>query len=370
MRDNLRVRQHVISAWLLRDFAGSDAADTLAVYDKSIDGFRTESSRSFLVRIDAHSDDVERRIGKIEAPAARAARSLVGRALGLAPGIARIAERDENAPEAASHAGTAAGFHIVVANRAIGPLTDQDRRALGRFMTLMFARSPKVTRAIGAIAATYSSFAHEAAVRAGLPMDVRLESAREIDAVGKQAATRALEHVRPIGAAIAGGSWWILRANHGERFVLGDTPTAAAVALGHAATFRPLLGESSFVLSMPLHPEVAVLVTPQPVLPVSGASLDFVGAVNRASWFWSERYVVAQDASVLQELAESLGLPARRNVMSVPYDRERLRIAVAGDFASVLATGSRRPHVDACPGPGIAVRTISAWYRQTRRFPE
>lgn len=251
--------------------------------------------------------------------------------------------REEPAPVSTSQAGTTGGFRLVIAHRGIAVLNDRERTALGKFMTLMFTRSPKVERSINRIGDVYYTHAREAISRARLPAPIRTASETEVEAVSKNAAVRAINHVGRIGGFIADMHWWVLRTEGEERFVLGDTPTAAAVALGHAEVFLPLLGSSTFVLTMPLHPEVALLATPMPMLPVAGPSSDLVDAVNRLSWLWAEDYVLANDEETLKRTYRQLAPEQRRRTITVPFDQEALRIVAIGDVSSVLVAAEWRP---------------------------
>lgn len=337
------MKQHVITKWLLRDFSGvTPSGRLLATYAKGKGVFDVERPGDFMARLDAHPLDVEDQLQRIEGPAARAARRLVAKVRASPPGIARLATTDEPSAESTRAAGEAGGFRITVALRAVAALNARERSALGKFMTLMFTRSPKVERTIARIGDIYYQSARQAMARAGLSPRVRAESEAAIREVSDDAAIRAISQVKRIGTFIADMSWWVVRAEPSERFVLGDTPLAAATALGHDDEFRPLLGSSSFVLAMPLHPEVALLATPTPGLPMTGDQ-GLVDSVNRLSWSWAEHHVIAASVEDLNIVRGQLPADAWGRVLSVPVDEAAIRVAAAGDVARVLVGSSWRP---------------------------
>jgi len=338
------LKQHVISEWLLRDFSsGVGSARRLATYSKVTHTFAPDRPEDFMARLDSHPIDVEHRLQRIESPAARAARGLVAKALTLPAGITRITDRDEPSDMSTREAGEAAGFHIVVAERGAALLGKRERTALAKFMTLMFTRSPKTERTIRRIADLYEQSARLAMARAGLPPGLREESEAAVKAAGDEGALRAIDHVRSIGTFIADMHWWIVRAAPDERFVLGDTPLAVSVALGYVDEFRPLVGRDSFVLTMPLHPEVALVATPKPILPVSGDSGELVAAINRASWGWAEEQVVAAEVEHLELVRDQLPPTMWARVLPVPFDEAAVHLEAAMDVAKVLVGAGWRP---------------------------
>lgn len=338
------MKQHVITEWLLRDFSSGAGSDRrLVTYSKLTDTFAPDRPEDFMARLDSHPIDVEDRLQRIEGPAARAARGLVAKARALPAGITRITDRDEPSDMSTREAGEAAGFHIVVAERGAALLGKRERTALGKFMTLMFTRSPKTERTIRRIADLYEQSARLAMARAGLPPGLREESEAAVKAAGDGAALRAIDHVRRIGAFIADMHWWVVRAAPDERFVLGDTPLAVSVALGHVDEFRPLVGPASFVLTMPLHPEVGLVATPTPMLPVSGDSGGLVAAINRATWGWAEEQVVAAEMEHLQLVRGQLPPTMWARVLPVPINEAAVRLEAAVDVAKVLVGAGWRP---------------------------
>lgn len=362
------MKQHVITEWLLNDFAhASESGLRIATYSKSTDAFGSDRPADFMARIDSHSPAVEDRLQRIEGPAARAARSLVAAVLLEPPGIARLTAHDEPAAAGVSDGGTAEGFRLVVAHRGLAALKPSERAALGKFATLMFTRSPKMERTIELIADVYYESTRAALRRAGIGGPLLDASEAEVRAASDGAPTRAIDHVRRIGGFIAGLDWWVVRTGPSERFVLGDTPTCAAVALGEAEVFLPLLGPSTFVVTLPLHPEVALLATSTPVLPVGGSEANVVTSINRLTWLWAEEFVIATDVSTLEAIGDSLDPVRRRRVIPVPFDEVALRTAAAGNVASVLATSSASPLIDRCTNARRRNLTVFGDDRRSRR---
>ena len=205
--------------------------------------------------------------------------------------------------------------------------------------------------------------------RAGLPQTARTASQHEVERSLGNPADRALGYVRDSGGFIADMQWWVVRTEPGEQFLLGDTPTTAAVALGHAEAFLPLLGSASYVVAMPLHPEVALLATRLPALPISGNDVDLVGSVNRMSWLWAEEYVVASREDDLLATRDALDSQARNRTITAPFDRTALRVRVSADVASVLAGSGWRPYARVCPSSGVGAASLLQFISRTHRLP-
>lgn len=324
--------QHVISGWLLRAFArGGRDRTTLAVYDKVTGRLDTTPPEAFLVELDAHSSQVERGIGRIEAPASQAGRALVKRVRHLPSGlyavVAEGAPTRTGGPEL-SDEGVFDGMRLLVGRREIGAPSWRERLALGTFVGLMYQRAPKTERSIRAWGADFDEGAQWSldrlmpGVKTGLGWE--LEARRQ----------RMLALSVNVGQRLANSTWWIVRAPDDEPFVLGDSPVVATVSLGHDDGWRAILADESNVLAMPLAPGVALAVAPRAIMPISGIDVGGVArALNRLAWRWAERYVVACDPEHLENVLSTMNEAERRASVDAGVDRRRV-------FLSGVATMS------------------------------
>jgi hypothetical protein len=83
--------------------------------------------------------------------------------------------------------------------------------------------------------------------------------------------------------------------------VLGDSPVGATISLGHDDRWRAILSGESYVVAMPLAPDLALLLAPQLLMPVTlePGLPAITAAINRLSWRHASRFVVARDAETL-----------------------------------------------------------------------
>jgi Protein of unknown function (DUF4238) len=315
--------QHVISGWLLRAFArGGRDRTTLAVYDKVTGNVDTTPPHEFMVELDAHSTQVERGIGQIETPAAQAGRALVKRVRRLPAGIYAVVA--EGAPTRAtgpemSDEGVLEGMRLLVGRREVGAPPWRDRLALGTFVGLMYQRAPKTEHSIRAWGAAFDRGV-QASLDRLLPgmksgLGWHLEERRQ----------RMLPFAANVGLRLANTTWWVVRAPAEQPFVLGDSPVVVTVSLGHDDGWRAILADESNVLAMPLGPDVALVLAPRGIMPVTGIDLsDTARVINRLSWRWAERYVVARDREHLESILTTMDERELRSSVEAGIDDRRV----------------------------------------------
>jgi hypothetical protein len=315
--------QHVISGWLLRAFArGGRDRQTLAVYDKVTGRLDATPTEDFMVELDAHSPQVERGIGRIETPASQAGRALAKRVRHLPPGlyavVAEGAATRSSGPDL-SDEGLFEGIRLLVGRREIGAPSRRDRLALATFVGLMYQRAPKTERSIRAWGAEFDRGAQWSldrllpGMKSGLGWQLEHRRARMLALSGN------------VGQRLADSTWWILRASDDQSFVLGDSPVVATVSLGHDDGWRAILADESNVLAMPLAPGIALLLAPRAIMPVSRIELaDAARAVNRLSWRWAERFVVARDPKHLETVLATMDEAERRASVDASVDGRRV----------------------------------------------
>lgn len=273
--------QHVISAWLLRAFAGRGrGAQVVHVFDKDTDTYAEVEVGDFLAEVDAHSPEVELDIAHLEDPAARAARTLVKRARALLGGFYAVTDAEATAQAAGpalSDEGVFQGMRLLVSRHEIPSPNVADRLALANYVALMYQRSPKGEAARIEFSAVYERAAQQVLDRMMPGMRTGLD-----EAVSERRA-RLVRGAREMAPILARANWWIARAGADEALVLGDHPVVTTVSLGHDDTWRPILGEATYVVAMPLGPAVALVIAPKVLVPVTGIDSpdQVVAAINR-----------------------------------------------------------------------------------------
>lgn len=312
--------QHVISAWHLRAFSRRvRRTPVLHVYDKASDSYGDVSVDQFLAEANAHSPGLEERLGRIEGPAATAALHLAKLARPLPPGLYAIGpgSRLLSQGPALTDAGVRHGMHLFVGAHEIPGLSERQRLSLAYYAGLMYQRAPKVEAALAEFARVYETVSQQTidvvmpGARTGLVSDIN--SRRE----------RMLRNARDIGAQLAGASWWVVRAGSAA-FVLGDSPVATTISLGHDDAWRPILSDGMFAAAMPLGPTVALVIAPQRLMPVTGFDISdpeqIAAAINRLTWRSSDRFVVARDRTDLDSALPGADAKARRLTIPVDWD--------------------------------------------------
>jgi hypothetical protein len=294
--------QHVISEWLLKSFARKGpSGSVLDAYDKVDDAYSEAPTKTFLTEIDAHSQEVENQIGRIESPASRAAQQFAKIVKPLPAGI--YAVMGEGATTKSSGAqlrdgGILAGVRIHVTEHEVASPSQADRLALGTFIGLMYQRSPQTERAMIRYGQAYEAAAQEALN--GLLPGVR----HGLETVLAGRRTRMLGLAKDIGSQLADANWWVVRAGPDEGFVLGDSPAVATIALGDHGEWRAILAPDAFVVTTPLGPTFAPLIAPQRIFAVTEA-VDREGitrVINQLIWTRADRYVTAHARSTLDHV--------------------------------------------------------------------
>lgn len=332
-------QQHVISAWLLKAFARRDGGRSLlTVFDKTTGTYEDHEPADFMVEVDAHSTEVEREISRLEGPAAAAARTLRKRARGLGPGLYAVtsdeAEVRIGGPPV-TDMGVVGGMRLLVNEQAIGAPTKTDRRALATYAGLMYQRAPKTEAAILRFgrefdrAATTELTRLLPGVRSRLPTDRATRRERMIPGA------------RSIGAELANASWFLCRAGEGEGFVLGDSPVAATISLGHDDAWRAILAPEAYAVIMPLGPTIALIMATRHMFPITGIEAAGVAqAINRLTWRSADRYVLAPHRQALERSLPAADDAARRFSVEAWHDdgwiARTAAAAVQGAVAKVL----------------------------------
>jgi len=150
---------------------------------------------------------------------------------------------------------------------------------------------------------------------------------------------RMLALARDIGSRLTDANWWVLRAHRGEAFVLGDSPVAVTLSLGHDDEWRAILSPESYVIVMPLSPVIALLVAPQRIIPIANIDLDLTGvtrAINRLMWRWADRYVFGRVRSHLEQAAPAVDDEARRSSVPADIATERAASAAYRDVMTIV----------------------------------
>jgi hypothetical protein len=142
-----------------------------------------------------------------------------------------------------------------------------------------------------------------------------------------------------IGGRLADASWWVVRAGKGEAFVLGDSPVAATLSLGHDDDWRAIFSPESYAVVMPLGPMIALVLAPQRIIPITGIDLDLAGltrAINRLMWRYADRYVLARDRTQLEAAWPEADEERRRSSVQADGDTERVAMAARRDVTRIV----------------------------------
>ncbi len=334
------MEQHVISEWLLRAFAHPvPGRRALEIYDKATGQYATADPKTFMTEVDAHSTAIELGIGRIEGPAAIAARRLAKNVKGLPPGVYAVVPTGAGISSGGpplSDEGTYAGIRLLVSRHQVPAPSPVDRAALLTYAGLMYQRSPTTEAAMLRLRDLYNLAAQRTldGLMPGMPTGLDLE--QEIS----RRRRRMVDMAADIGARLAGASWWVVRAAPGEAFVLGDTPVAGTISLGHDDEWRAILSPETFAVVMPIRPEIALVFAPQRIMPITGIEMDLAGvtqAINRLMWRHAGRYVAARERAHLEaarpEDDVSPGLPG----LAANIDVEHVAGAAFRDVLRITA---------------------------------
>jgi hypothetical protein len=305
------MRQHVISAWLLRAFANRIGGnDVVSSYDKTTDRIDSSPTDEFLTEDDAHPAAIEAAFSAVESRAASAARTLAKRVRGLRPGMYAIVEELSppefyDLPSEIEYGGmrlTHTGLELIAPSQ-------RDRLALAENIGLMYQRAPRLEKAMLAWGRAYDRGAQDA-------LDVLAPGARTgLQTEITNGRSRFMDRARNIGGTLAGAHWWVVRARPETPFVLGDSPVVSTIALGHDDEFRAILADTSFVVAMPIGPALALVIAPQKVLPYAKPIGDVGAEINRLSWRSAQRYVLGQDSAVLESAMAGIGKSERQSTV-------------------------------------------------------
>jgi hypothetical protein len=292
------VDQHVISRWLLKAFARG--APVLAAYVKTTGDYTTVETKTFMTEVDAHSTSIEQGIAAIETPASQAALTLAKRAKQLPAGLYAVAsgaQASNGGSPGLVDKGVYEGMRLFVGEREIPSPKQHERLALARYAGLMYQRAPRMEEAMLAWGRAFD-IASQRALDRILP---GFHAAAQTELAHRR--LRMLTMASNIGDRLANAPWWLVVAQPDEAFILGDSPVATTISLGHLDEWRAILAPESYVVAMPLSDRIAVLIAPQALMPVSGIEADLAGlvrAINRLLWRRAGSYVLARDESHLR----------------------------------------------------------------------
>ena len=328
--------QHVISAFLLREFARMvDQRRTLTAFDKRTALVSAIDVRTFLTEPDAHPVEVERAFSTIETKAARAIYELRKSMRSVPPGMYAVGAERIIEGDAVEDVGVHQGMRLFVSRHQVEALPPAEHEALLRFVALLYQRAPGMEASILEFGRAY-----DAAVRATLArfrpqysvplMTDRVDYRRRIT-------TRALD----IAEKLRHAKWWLVKTEPPATFVLGDSPVVATISLGHDDQWRAILSGETYVVAMPLGPELALLMAPQLLMPVNvdSSTASIAAAINRLSWRLAARYVVGRDAMALEAAWPStVDADARLATASPPVDLEAVIRKASADTIWIVTT--------------------------------
>lgn len=300
----MRQRQHTISEWLLRAHAHPTRGGIkLWIFDKETRNTREQPTSTFLAPRNDHSAEIEVQLNRIESPAARAAAEVHRLADPHGGGFIRVAganDPDEARIAPPRDAGVIEGFRLSVIEAQTRRLDWRHRSALGSFVALMYSRSPKLQQATQDMAAAYGSGLREGVSRLSgrTPRKVAEELAASEERVRWVGLTEAIQ----LGERLAAGSWWLLKADDGEAFAVGDSAVITTLAVGHDDVWRPLFDPATYAVMLPLGPSLLLLISPYPMIPGAGPTYDPVNTTNMLSWKWANRFVAGPSREGLEDL--------------------------------------------------------------------
>jgi hypothetical protein len=328
------MQQHIISEWLLKAFArrGPDGGPVLDAYNKADGHFEVVTPAEFMVEHDAHSAEVEQSISTIEGPAAQAARRLSKRVKSLPPGLYAVvppgADVRATGPEL-SDMGVVEGMRLLVSQRRVPSPHLADRIALANYAGLMYQRAPITEAAFMRFGVAYDAGAQAAldVLRPGMVTGLQTEIRRR--------RSRMAGLAREVGGQLTDANWFIVRPGAGETFVLGDSPVAATLSLGHADMWRPILSPGAYAIVMPLSPTVALVMAPKGIVPITASDVDgATQAINQLIWRWADRYVLAGGRASLE--ATWPDDESRRSSVPVDEGAGSAGLAARGDVSRII----------------------------------
>jgi hypothetical protein len=296
-------RQHVLSEWLLKAFAGPTGGSYIvAAYDKSTGQYVDHDVDDFMVEIGAHSAEVEAEISRIEGPAAQAARTLFKRAKHYPAGIYAVTTQEEDlraTGPALSDKGLFRDTRLLVSEHTVRTPLHAERAALARYAGLMYQRAPTTEASILNWGETFDRGIQDT-------LDQILPGQRSpVQTTLAHRRGRMVELAERIADVLTAASWFIVRTGQNESFVLSDSPVAATITFGFDDEWRAILSAESYAILMPLNPAIALVFAPRHILPLSRIDAsELVPAINRVMWRAAGRYVLGRSQ---QELEAALG---------------------------------------------------------------
>ncbi len=325
--------QHALTGWHLRSFARHNR---VAMYDKESDAFDAVSPGDAAVEVDAHSATVESGFAAIEARGSQASRDLVKRTRHLPPGLYSIATDvgvTTMTPAAVRGGGTFNGMHLLIPAGEIPAMPAAHRHSMARYAALTNQRGPTVESAIRAFNADFE-LASQLAVQALAPRPFAVSIGAEIDDIRG----RMIDSSVSMADRLIAMDWWVLRAEAGSAFVLGDSPAIASIGLGYDDRWRAIFDTSSMLLAMPLSPDVALLIAPRSVMPLSASAVaDGTKALNRQIWRWAHRYVFARSQQDLEEACPGSALDDRCYRVDARQPADRIAMIARGEVGKLFA---------------------------------
>jgi hypothetical protein len=251
----------------------------------------------FLVEVDAHETAIEAEFQEIEGPASRAAHRLAKLVRHYPTGLYAIvdegAEPQLTGPDLVE-VGARDGMRLFVSQKVLPSPPEADRLALARFVFLVYQRAPKHEAMMAELRQAYELGAQRA-------FD-RLMPGRRVDLdelLGSRRA-RMVSLANETADDLAAARWWIARAPDDRPFILGDCPVVTTPSLGHDGGWEAILSERSGAVILPLGPLVALIIAPHGAMPTSIEASQVPDAVNRLTWRWADRFVVARTRGHLE----------------------------------------------------------------------
>jgi hypothetical protein len=145
-----------------------------------------------------------------------------------------------------------------------------------------------------------------------------------------------LRNVDEWAAQLRDRTWWIVRADWGEAFIIGDSPVVSATAIGQDGGWGPLLGDGSTVLAFPLAPTAGLLIS-GPLLPTTTDRDGIVSWVNRSTWRSATEYVAAQSRELLETVRASIPADVDATISFPSLEGEGFLAGVGSSYRSMAS---------------------------------
>lgn len=348
-------RQHIISRWLLDRFARDGRGGrTISVFDKTTSIVRDDVPTRFMTVVDDHSAEIEAALGRLENIAAPAAARLSDRVATVAPGVWPLAGTTDNlAGDGELHevpAPQSPDMRLFTFDRWLAEPPLRDRQAISAFLALMYTRSRKTERMI-VTAREEVTQAYTDTVNALMPalleptlaaIDAETDGARFIGLRTPDWAT-----------AFARMPWYVIRAPDDAPFVLSDSPVVATIQIGFESDgWRPLLADATYAVCIPLGASACLVVAPGKIVPIGVESPhEIADAINRLSWRWADRYVVASSHEALERVRTTLPVGMETSIFAI-----EVKPGDAYNRALIEARRHVEAEIDALRRRGVVLR--------------